>query len=281
VPAAADREYPSGRFGSIAFVRSSHLGTVAEPADEAAGSPRDGALSALASLAPSTYGQGALEVSNMSFSVVCISRTLAAGGEDIGRAVAERLGYRFVDEEIIYKAAQLAQVDPNIVAAAEHKQPFLQRLIDKLAAAQEMVGPVSLATGLPMEFFQPAGSGPRANADDLRVLIRAAIHEVAHVGQAVIVAHAASMALAGKPDVLRVLVTASDSKRAERIAAAQHLTAKDAIGVIAKSDRERSEYFQTFYKIKQEQPTHYDLVINTDVINSAQAVALIACAAGA
>lgn len=215
----------------------------------------------------------------MGFAVVCISRTLAAGGEDIGRAVAERLGYRFVDEEIIFKASQLAQVQPGVVAAAEHKQPLLRRLMDKLATAQEMVGPITMATGLPLEFF-PVGGAPRADADDLRILIRAAIHEVAQAGQAVIVAHAASMALAGRPDILRVLVTASDSQRAERIAAAEKLSAKDATAAIAKSDRERNEYFQTFYKIKQELPTHYDLVINTDVISPEGAVSLITCAAG-
>ncbi|MBI3783574.1 MAG: cytidylate kinase family protein [Deltaproteobacteria bacterium] len=110
-------------------------------------------------------------------------------------------------------------------------------------------------------------------------MIRAAIFEVAEAGKAVIVAHAASHALAGKDDVLRVLVTASDSTRAQRIGAAQHLTIKDAEAAIAKSDRERTAYFQQFYKLKQELPTHYDLVLNTDVINSEQAVSLIVHAA--
>ena len=45
--------------------------------------------------------------------VVCISRTLAAGGEEIGQAVAERLGYRVIDAEIIQRAAEKAEVDPQ------------------------------------------------------------------------------------------------------------------------------------------------------------------------
>ena len=76
-----------------------------------------------------------------------------------------------------------------------------------------------------------------------------------------------------------MLVTASDSTRAQRIGAAQHLTAKDAEAAIAKSDRQRVSYFQQFYKIKQELPTHYDLVLNTDVFSSGQAVAIIVHAA--
>jgi cytidylate kinase len=214
----------------------------------------------------------------MAFQVVCISRSLASGGEDIGHAVADQLGYRYVDEEIIFKASRLAQVDPNVVARAEHKQPLLERLLDKLAAAQEIAGPVTLATGLPIEFFQTPG-GPRSTPDDLRILIRAAIHEVADAGKAVIVAHAASMALVGKPGVLRVLVTASDQTRIGRLADAQVLTQQDAAAAIAKSDKERVNYFQHFYKLKQELPTHYDMVLNTDVLSSEQAVKLIVTAA--
>ena len=46
-------------------------------------------------------------------------------------------------------------------------------------------------------------------SDELRNLIRMAIEETAERGNVVIVAHAASHALAGRYDVLRVLVTAS------------------------------------------------------------------------
>ncbi|MBI3783573.1 MAG: cytidylate kinase family protein [Deltaproteobacteria bacterium] len=42
----------------------------------------------------------------MSFRVVCISRTLAAGGEDIGHQVAQRLGFR-------YRSRRPANLDPR------------------------------------------------------------------------------------------------------------------------------------------------------------------------
>ena len=42
----------------------------------------------------------------MSIRVVCISRSAAAGGEIVGRAVSQRLGFRYVDEEIVKKAQQ-------------------------------------------------------------------------------------------------------------------------------------------------------------------------------
>jgi cytidylate kinase len=214
----------------------------------------------------------------MSFSVICISRSVAAGGEQIGQVVAEHLGFRYVDEQIITRAAQQAQVDPAVVAAAEHRQPMLQRLLDRLALAGDLAGPMSLATGVPIDAFVPA-AGYHAMPDDLRVLIRAAIHDIAGRGRAVIVAHAASMALSGTENVLRVMITASPETRVQRLLVAQGISAAEASAAVAASDRERREYFQRFYHIKEELPTHYDLTLNTDVLAPAQAIEIILSAA--
>jgi cytidylate kinase len=216
----------------------------------------------------------------MTFRVVCISRTSAAGGENVGQAVAERLGFRYVDEQIIERAAQRAQVEPALVARAEHRQPLLERLLEKMTMA-ELAGNITLATGIPVDALVGSTAAPRADPADLRVMIQAAIHEVARAGQAVIVAHAASMALANTAGVLRVLVTASTETRIRRVAELERIIEEEAERRIASSDRERREYFRRFYKLQEELPTHYDLVINTDALTTAGAVAVVLAAAQA
>ena len=72
----------------------------------------------------------------MAAKVVCISRTLAAGGEEIGQAVAERLGFRVIDAEIIQRAAEKADVQPERVARTEHRQSLIRRLISSIAFAE-------------------------------------------------------------------------------------------------------------------------------------------------
>jgi len=215
----------------------------------------------------------------MQFPVICISHTTAAGGETVGQAVAEQLAFRYVDEEIISMAGRLAQVDPALVAATERKQPLMQRLLDKLGAAQQAIGAIALASGgLHLQSSQRQGA-TQAPSDDLRAMIRAAIAAVGKAGNAVIVAHAASMALAGTPGVLRVLVTAPAATRRDRLAQEQTLTAAEAAKVLSKSDQGRHNYFQTFYKLEQELPTHYDLVLNTEVLTPEKVTALIVFAA--
>ena len=65
--------------------------------------------------------------------VICISRTLAAGGEEVGRGVAERLGFRVIDAEIIQRAAEKADVQPKRVGRTEQRQPLIRRLISSIA----------------------------------------------------------------------------------------------------------------------------------------------------
>jgi cytidylate kinase len=94
----------------------------------------------------------------------------------------------------------------------------------------------------------------------------------------VIVAHAASMTLATRTDVLRVLVTASAETRGRRLVEAREITSEAAAAAVSTSDRNREDYFRRFYDAR-EQATHYDLVVNTDALTPEQAAELIVCAA--
>jgi cytidylate kinase len=210
--------------------------------------------------------------------VVCISRAMGAGGETIGQLVAQHLGFRYVDEQIITLAARQAQIDPALVAAAEQRQSLLKRLLDKLPSGLDVAGAITVATGVPVESFASGASSHRAAPEDMRVLIRAAIHEVASAGTAVIVAHAASIALAEVPGVLRVLVTAPGNVRAKRLSTTEGLPPEAADAAIGASDLERRDYLKRFYGVKEELPTHYDIVINTDVLTAEQAAAVVAAA---
>ncbi len=206
--------------------------------------------------------------------VVCISRTLAAGGESVGEQVATRLGFRYVDEQIIDAAARQAQVDPGVVAAAEQPQKLVARILEKLPRVWDVAGAFAMAPSVADD-----GRVGHISLDDMRSVIRAAIHEEARFGRVVIVAHAASMALAGEEGVLRVLVTAPPAVRARRLAAAQGIDLAAAEAAIEKSDHERQDYLRRFYEVHEELPTHYDLLINTEVVSSERASAAIVAAA--
>ena len=76
-----------------------------------------------------------------------------------------------------------------------------------------------------------------------RGLIRGVIDEIAAEGNAVIVAHAASVALAGTEGILRVLVTASPEERVKRLVEAEDIANADAARAVMESDQARADYF--------------------------------------
>jgi cytidylate kinase len=188
----------------------------------------------------------------MRTSVICLSHTEGAGGQEIGQLLADRVQFRYVDDEIIFEAARSAGLYPEAVAEAEAPDAGRKLEVDFHRFEQ---------------------------TETLRELIRDAILATADEGNVVIVAHAASFALADRENVLRILVTASTESRQLRLADAEGLDAKSAATLLDDSDKGRDVYLKKFYGVSQELPTHYDLVVNTDRLATEQAVETIVGAA--
>lgn len=216
-----------------------------------------------------TTASAALYVCPVAFDVICISRADGAGGEDVGREVANRLGFRYIDEEVIDRAAERGGIDASSVSDAEKRRSTLRRLLDA-------AGPVSEARQVtPVDDPSWKYVQTETRAENLRGLIREAIKESADEGQVVIVAHAASYALTGRPDSLRVLVTGSPDERSRRLAGGETGTDDAAV---RSSDKARASYLREFYGVESELPTHYDLVINSDRLTTSQAADVVAAA---
>ena len=207
----------------------------------------------------------------MGHNVVCISRQEGAQAPEIALAAAELLGFRLIDEDIVARAAVEAGVECEVIADLERGRTTLVRLIEEFGAG-----------GMGAGYLAPipdTGGGGQPAGDELRGLIRSVIEEFAAEGKAVILAHAASLALAQREDVLRVLITACREERARRLATTLGIEQKQAARAIKQSDAGRADYLKRFYGVGAELPTHYDLVINTDRLTAEHAARLIVAAA--
>jgi cytidylate kinase len=174
-----------------------------------------------------------------------------------------------VDEEVITRAAERGGVDEDHLADAEQRKSRIRRVLELLTDAGTAAGALGA---------EPAAI--RAEREEQhRTLIRDVIEEIAAEGNAVIVAHAASMALAGKEGILRVLVTASPEERVKRVVDTEGVGNVDAARLVLESDQARADYFRAFYGVGQELPTHYDLVVNTDVLGAEHAAEIVVYAA--
>lgn len=203
----------------------------------------------------------------MGYRVVCISSEDGTGAAEAARSAASTLDFRIIDEDIVTSAAVEAGVDHEVVADVERRKSLLMRLIEGMGPASAAAGTIAL---LPAEavYNLPA-------SDTLRGQIRSAIEETAAAGNVMIVAHAASLALAGREDVLRVLITASPETRRRRLAEALQVDDQEAARLVKRSDAGRADYIKRFYGIGAERATHYDLVLNTDKLTTEDVAGLI------
>ncbi len=186
----------------------------------------------------------------------------------MARSVASQLGYRFVDDEVIEQAGEWVELAPAFVADVERRKSLIARVLGNLVES----------SSTPVVPTPREGRALPSDAE-LRALIKQVLASLAENGSVVIASHAASFALTGR-DILRVLITASPDTRAARVAATKGIDLDASKRLLKQEDAGRADYLKRFYGVDRELPTHFDLVVSTDVLTPEQASGVVVAAAG-
>ena len=143
---------------------------------------------------------------------ITISRQFGAGGSTVAKKVADELGWRVVDNELVEQVAERAGLPPERVAEREERvSTFVERLARTLAAASPEVFPPPDSVGAALDV-------PEA---DLVRITEAVVAEIAAQGRVVLVGRATPAVLSREADALHVKLVAP---RAFRIQVAASLT---------------------------------------------------------
>lgn len=217
--------------------------------------------------------------------VITVSRQLGSGGTVIATQVARELGLRYIDREIVQRAAEIAEGSSAELEAdlqnPESVPDFINRVLYTLASMPTVpLVPSATLREPPYIFdeatqtwislsarFEPSINYPR--------LIRAVIEEFANSDNAMIVGRGGHIVLADRPNVLRVLIIAPFEQRVRVIMERMQLSERQARRRVEQSDRDRAEYLKRYYGVAWLDPQHFDLVINTGKITQDLAVELI------
>jgi cytidylate kinase len=162
-----------------------------------------------------------------------ISREYGSGGFEIGRRVAEQLGYQLVDKERLFQDMETA--GPRWARVA--------REVDEVCPTL-------------WERHDWQYRGYVAQMEDL-------ILEYALGDNVVIIGRGGSFLLRGVPFCLRVRLVASLEARLAAIMARERLTREAARRLIAKVDGERACYIKANYGSDWDADSLYDLSLNT------------------
>jgi cytidylate kinase len=198
----------------------------------------------------------------MGYRAIALSQVDGAGGDLVGRDLAQQLGFGYLNEAIVAQVAKDQGVDTAVVVGAERRKSFLTRVAELAArGAVDVVPDPSLYVA--------------DQTDTLLSLIRDAVRDAADRGSVVLVAHAACYACADRPEVLRVCITAPLPARASRVASALGISEKEAAKSLRRSDAGRASYLKRVYGVGGESPADYDVVINTERLAPDAAAGLI------
>ncbi len=194
-----------------------------------------------------------------------VSRAYGALGHAVTREVAERLGYRLVDDDLPVVVAARLGTSPEMVDGVEHRQAgFGERFLRSLGGAVP-------------EAFQPTVTADDLTDAALREIERL-IREAADAGNAVIVGRGGNAILAGRPDLVRVFLTAPVAWRAAHIAESLGVGEAEARAEVARVDAGRRTFARDRYDIAWGDVRHYDVLVDVSTFGAHGAAAIVVAA---
>jgi cytidylate kinase len=183
--------------------------------------------------------------------VITISRQMASGGVYIGRSVARRLGYKYIDREILENAAEQLGADRAALATVEERcSSFIDNLVKSFTFGTPEAAYVA-PSGRPVydrEVFETESRVIRAMADRY---------------DCVVVGHAAFFVLRGRSNMVNVLIHAPKDFRVNRLQEFHKISADQARTEILNADRQRDKFIRTMTKLEWEDARNYHLTVNS------------------
>ncbi len=179
-----------------------------------------------------------------------IGRQLGSGGRAIGRLLADSMGARYLDRELLTLAADRSGLSPEIFERTDEHKGFLHTLAGSLFPA------FSAHTG----YYDES-----VNDDTLFRLQSEAIRRAAQEAPCIIIGRCADYVLRDMPRTVNVFVVADRRDRIARLCRMNSITEAEAARRIDKGDQRRAEYYNFYTQQRWGAAETYDLCLNTSL----------------
>lgn len=183
--------------------------------------------------------------------IVTIAHETGSGGPEIGIELAKRLGFRYVDREMLSEAAQRYGVGEDKLTELDEKKPSLFERFD-------------------------------VETRQYITVLQSALLDTAEQDSVVINSRGGQMLLRGISHVLRVFVIAPFELRVKRVMKKMAGPAQESVDVrttaemVRRSDQEKHGRIRYLYDVNWGDPALYDLVLNTEKVTVDAAVGALA-----
>lgn len=176
--------------------------------------------------------------------IITLARQVAALGDEVGAALAEKLNYKFIKRtDIEQRIVELGFPKSKMIKYDERKPGFFASIVK--------------------------------NRDDYFNLSQFAVLEAAKDDNVVIIGRGSFITLKNVPDMVSVRLVADNKTRVERLKNEFNWDEKQAKQRIFESDNNRTGFHKNFYNIDVNDPANYDMTLNTGKMDIEKCVNLI------
>lgn len=182
--------------------------------------------------------------------IVTVSHEMGSGGAEIGAALAERLGYRYVDQDMITQAAHQYGVGEEKLTQLDETKPSLFERFD-------------------------------VETRQYITVLQSALLDVAELENVVLMGRGGQVLLRGITHVLRIRVMAPFDMRVKRVMKkmagrmGESVDVRTTAEMVRRNDHEKFGRMRYLYDVDWGDPALYDVVINTDKLSIEAGVDLI------
>ena len=179
--------------------------------------------------------------------VIAIGRQFGSGGHDMGKALAEKLGYDFYDAEIIQMTAGTTGYTPEFIKKNEE--------IMTNSLLYDLVNQMYLNTDMQDE-------APKDKIFEAECQV---VRDLSEKGSCVIVGRCADYVLRNSANCLKVFFSAPLESRIKRVARRQNISEKEARAVVQKNEKLRADNYRYYTRRMWGAAGNFDLSLNTDL----------------
>ena len=179
--------------------------------------------------------------------VIAIGRQFGSGGHDIGKILAEKLGYDFYDAEIIQMTAGTTGYTPEFIKKNEE------------------IMTNSLIYDLVNQMYLNADMQDEAPKDKIFEAECQVVRDLAKKGNCVIVGRCADYVLRNSGNCLKVFFSAPLVSRIRRVAQRQNISEGEAKATVQKNEKLRADNYRYYTRRMWGAAGNFDLSLNTDL----------------
>ena len=193
--------------------------------------------------------------------VITIGRQCGSGGKLIGEKLAEKMGVKCYDKELLSKAAKHSGLCQELFE--KHDERPTSSFLYSLVMDSYSMG------------YTAAGYSDMPINHKIFLAQFDTIKHLADEQSCVIIGRCADYALEDYPNVLSVFIAGDEKDKLERIKTLYSLDDSKAKEVIVKTDKKRSSYYNYYSNKRWGDPRSYDLCLNSSSVGPDGAVEAI------